>query len=246
MQHFLTPDAKGLGLPFASAVRDGDLLYLSGAIGNQPGTLTLAAGGTCGGARPRRCSNIGATLEHCGLGFDDVVKFTIMLADMSEWARVQPSLRQIFRRLAGCRRAAPSVAAALRSARGSRSKRSPVTLERQPAANRRPICQSFSIVLAAASSASTICCSFWAVRRRAREFDGRTQVHHCAEQRGHAQWTFALRSRPKRAKIASTCALFSATNSSPFRRRGVELAVRGVDRRRRISHVLRSSSVSGR
>ena len=30
--------------------------------------------------------NIGATLKHCGLVFDDVVKFTIMLADMTEWA----------------------------------------------------------------------------------------------------------------------------------------------------------------
>ena len=85
MQHFLAPDAKDLGLPFASAVRHGDTLYLSGAIGNLPGTLTLAPGGI--GPEAKQCmENIGATLRHCGLDFADVVKCVVMMADMSEWA----------------------------------------------------------------------------------------------------------------------------------------------------------------
>ena len=85
MQRFNTPEAKGLRLPFSSAVRVGDLLFLSGAIGNLPGTLSLAAGGTAGEAR-QAMENIGETLKHCGLGFADIVKVTVMLADMSEWA----------------------------------------------------------------------------------------------------------------------------------------------------------------
>ena len=85
MQRFLTPQDALLNLPFCSAVRVGDLLYLSGAIGNRPGTLTLVEGGTAAEAR-QAMENIGATLKHCGLVFDDVVKFTIMLADMTEWA----------------------------------------------------------------------------------------------------------------------------------------------------------------
>jgi reactive intermediate/imine deaminase len=60
------------------------MLYLSGALGTLPGTLTLAPGGVEGQAR-QTMDNIGAVLRHCGLGFDDVVKCTIMLADMSEW-----------------------------------------------------------------------------------------------------------------------------------------------------------------
>ena len=85
MQRFLTPQDAPLNLPFCSAARVGDMLYLSGSIGNLPGTLKLAEGGT-GGEAKQAMDNIGATLAHCGLGFDDVVKFTIMLADMSEWS----------------------------------------------------------------------------------------------------------------------------------------------------------------
>jgi 2-iminobutanoate/2-iminopropanoate deaminase len=84
MQYFQTPEMKGLGLPFSAAVRVGDMLYLSGALGNRPGMLTLAEGGMEGQAR-QTMENIGAVLRLCGLGFADVVKCTIMLADMSEW-----------------------------------------------------------------------------------------------------------------------------------------------------------------
>jgi 2-iminobutanoate/2-iminopropanoate deaminase len=84
VQYFQTPEMKGLGLPFSAAVRVGDMLYLSGALGNLPGTLTLADGGMAGQAR-QTMENIGAVLRFCRLGFADVVKCTIMLADMAEW-----------------------------------------------------------------------------------------------------------------------------------------------------------------
>jgi reactive intermediate/imine deaminase len=84
MQYIQTPEMKALGLPFSAAVRVGDMLYLSGALGAVPGTLTLAEGGMAGQAR-QTMENIGAVLRLCGLGFDDVVKCTVMLADMSEW-----------------------------------------------------------------------------------------------------------------------------------------------------------------
>ncbi len=85
MQRIYTPEARALGLPFCSAVRVGEMLYLSGALGNLPGTLTLAGGGLAGEAR-QTMENIGAVLRHCGLGFADIVKCTIMLADMAQWA----------------------------------------------------------------------------------------------------------------------------------------------------------------
>ncbi len=85
MQYFQTPEMKALGLPFSAAVRVGDMLYLSGALGNLPGTLKLAEGGMAGEAR-QTMENIGAVLRFCGLDFADVVKCTVMLADMSEWA----------------------------------------------------------------------------------------------------------------------------------------------------------------
>jgi reactive intermediate/imine deaminase len=85
MQYYETPEMKTLGLPFSSAVRVGDMLYLSGALGNLPGTLELAEGGIECEAR-QTMENIGAVLRFCGLDFEDVVKCTVMLADMSEWA----------------------------------------------------------------------------------------------------------------------------------------------------------------
>ena len=66
-------------------VRAGETLYLSGALGNLPGTMMLAPGGMAGQAR-QTMENIGAVLRYCGLDFADIVKCTVMLADMSEWA----------------------------------------------------------------------------------------------------------------------------------------------------------------
>jgi 2-iminobutanoate/2-iminopropanoate deaminase len=84
MEHIALPSAKPLGLPFSSAVRAGDFLFLSGAIGNRPGTMTLVDGLS---AQSRQAmENIGEVLSACGLGFADTVKFTIMLADMQRWA----------------------------------------------------------------------------------------------------------------------------------------------------------------
>ena len=84
MEIFQTPGAKDLGLPFSSAVQAGETLYLSGALGNLPGTMTLAPGGIAAQAR-QTMENIGNVLRYCGLDYADIVKCTVMLADMSEW-----------------------------------------------------------------------------------------------------------------------------------------------------------------
>ena len=47
--------------------------------------LKLPEGGMEAQAR-QTMENIGAVLRFCGLDFADVVKCTVMLADMSEWA----------------------------------------------------------------------------------------------------------------------------------------------------------------
>lgn len=72
-------------LPFSEAVRVGDVLYLSGQIGVLPGTLKLAHGGTREETR-QALENIRTTLEAHGRSLRDVVKCTVMLADMSEWS----------------------------------------------------------------------------------------------------------------------------------------------------------------
>ena len=70
-------------LPFSSAVRIGDILYLSGQMGfREDGTLVE---GMEGQAR-QALDNIGKVLDSAGLGFSDVFHCTVMLADMSQWA----------------------------------------------------------------------------------------------------------------------------------------------------------------
>jgi len=72
------------GLPFAEAVRHGDTLFLSGQLGIQPGTLRLVPGGIREEAR-QAMDNIQAVLAANGLTMADIVKCTVMLADMAEW-----------------------------------------------------------------------------------------------------------------------------------------------------------------
>jgi 2-iminobutanoate/2-iminopropanoate deaminase len=84
MEFVNSPAAKAAQLPFSQAVRVGDVLYLSGALGNIPGTRELVSGGLEVEAR-QTMENIGAVLGQNGLSFDAVFKCTVMLADMSRW-----------------------------------------------------------------------------------------------------------------------------------------------------------------
>jgi 2-iminobutanoate/2-iminopropanoate deaminase len=72
-------------LPFSEAVRAGDLLFLSGQVGVVPGSLKLAEGGIKSEAR-QAMENIKRILELNGYAMSDLVKCTVMLADIAEWA----------------------------------------------------------------------------------------------------------------------------------------------------------------
>ena len=72
------------GVPLAEAVRVGDTLYMSGQIGIQPGTLKLVPGGIKEEAK-QTMANIKTTLEAHGYTLRDVVKCTVMLADITKW-----------------------------------------------------------------------------------------------------------------------------------------------------------------
>ncbi len=82
-------------LPFSEAVRVGNTLYLSGQIGVQPGTLKLVPGGMKEEAR-QTMENIRISLEANGFSLRDVVKCTVMLADISEWAAFNEVYKTFF------------------------------------------------------------------------------------------------------------------------------------------------------
>ncbi len=82
-------------LPFSDAVRVGNLLYLSGKIGNIPGTMDLAAGGIQGETR-QTLENIRTSLDRAGSSLQEVVKCTVFLADISEWAAMNEVYIEFF------------------------------------------------------------------------------------------------------------------------------------------------------
>ncbi len=85
IEHLNSPAFAALKLPFSEIVRVGDTLYLSGQMGTLPGTVTLAPGGLEAQAR-QALENIRAALSAHGFGLERVVKCTVMLADMNDWA----------------------------------------------------------------------------------------------------------------------------------------------------------------
>lgn len=90
------PGMAELDLPFSSAVQVGDTLYLSGNIGNIPGTLDLASGGIAGETR-QTMDNISAVLEEFGSSMDQVVKCSVFLADMAEWGAMNDVYKTYFK-----------------------------------------------------------------------------------------------------------------------------------------------------
>ncbi len=73
------------GLPFSSAVRVGNMLYLSGQIGNVPGTRQLADTGIAGQTR-QALENIKGVLASAGSSLDRAVKCTVFLTDIKDYA----------------------------------------------------------------------------------------------------------------------------------------------------------------
>lgn len=77
-------------LPFCEAVRVGDMLFLSGQLGVDH-AMKLVPGGI-GPETRQTLENIKATLERHGSSLDDVIKATVMLADMKEW----PEMNKVY------------------------------------------------------------------------------------------------------------------------------------------------------
>jgi reactive intermediate/imine deaminase len=82
-------------LPFSEAVRVGNVLYLSGQIGLAPGTRKLVPGGIKEEAR-QTMENIKTALEAHGYAMKDLVKCTVMLADMAEWGAFNEVYKPFF------------------------------------------------------------------------------------------------------------------------------------------------------
>ena len=83
VEHY--PVRTDMQLPFSEAVRVGHMLYLSGQLGFDAKTSKLVEGGIEAETR-QTMENIKVTLEKHGSSLAEVVKCTVFLADISEWA----------------------------------------------------------------------------------------------------------------------------------------------------------------
>jgi len=90
-----TADAPAAIGPYSQAIRSGDLLFTSGQVGFDPATGVLVEGGIEAETR-QVLRNLKAVLTAAELGFDDVVKTTIFLADMADFATVNTLYAEAF------------------------------------------------------------------------------------------------------------------------------------------------------
>jgi 2-iminobutanoate/2-iminopropanoate deaminase len=80
-----TPNAPKAVGPYSQAVRAGKLLFTSGQIPLDPLTGKLESGPIDAQTR-RVMENLGAILDEAGATFSNVVKATVYLADLSDFA----------------------------------------------------------------------------------------------------------------------------------------------------------------
>jgi reactive intermediate/imine deaminase len=83
--------------PFSSAVRVGDVLYLSGQLGAVDSGGSLVPGGIEPETRAM-FARIGKTLNQHGLTLDNVFKCQVFLADMADWPKFNAIYASYFKK----------------------------------------------------------------------------------------------------------------------------------------------------
>ena len=95
MKAIATDKAPATVGPYSQAIDCGDTVYLSGQIPLDPSTGVLVDGGIETQAR-RMFENIGAVLEKAGLSFKNVVKTTVFLTDIGDFAALNKVYGEYF------------------------------------------------------------------------------------------------------------------------------------------------------
>ena len=86
---YTDPARVALNAPYSDAVRAGDLLFVSGKIGTTPGAGIAEE-------TAQALDSVKATLEANGATLKDVVKCTVILADIADWDAMNVVYRKYF------------------------------------------------------------------------------------------------------------------------------------------------------
>jgi 2-iminobutanoate/2-iminopropanoate deaminase len=81
--------------PFSQLVEANGFVFVAGQVGDDPATGALAPGGIREEVR-QMLENVGARLRMAGLDFGDVVKATVFLVDMDDFAAYNEVYREFF------------------------------------------------------------------------------------------------------------------------------------------------------
>ena len=90
-----TKDAPQAIGPYSQGIRAGNLLFVSGQGHLAPETGALVTGDVAAQTR-RVMDNIGAILKAGGASFDNVVRTTVYLADMNDFAAMNAAYGEYF------------------------------------------------------------------------------------------------------------------------------------------------------
>ena len=93
-QVYNAPNARPGGV-LSPAVRVGDVLFLSGALGTKPGGGGLAEGGIQGQTR-QALENLKASLAIAGGQMEDISKCTVFLTDVKDFGAMNGVYREFF------------------------------------------------------------------------------------------------------------------------------------------------------
>ena len=90
-----TPDAPTAIGPYSQAMVAGGLVFTAGQVALDPKTMELVAGDVKAQTE-RVFANLTAVLQAAGTGLDRVVKATVFLADMADFAAMNEVYAQAF------------------------------------------------------------------------------------------------------------------------------------------------------
>ena len=90
-----TPKAPAAIGPYSQAIQVGNLVFTSGQIPIDPATGQFAEGGIKGQTR-QSLTNVKAILEEAGTSLANVVKTTVFLADMADFADMNAVYAEFF------------------------------------------------------------------------------------------------------------------------------------------------------
>ncbi len=95
MNHIKTDKApKAIG-PYSQAILSNNMLFISGQLGLNPTTMELAS--SILDQAFQSFTNIGEILKEAGLSYDDVVKTTIFITDISKFSEVNEIYATFFK-----------------------------------------------------------------------------------------------------------------------------------------------------